>query len=151
MKISQTGIDLIKKFEGCELTAYFDGGGVATIGYGDTGSVSEWDVENETTITEERAEELLREDIAWVEETINEHVIMGIKQEHFDALCSFVYNLGETNFRTSTLLRLLNQGLFQLVPEQFLRWKYDNGKIVKGLLRRRRAEAKLFEEGKIKT
>ena len=137
---SVNALTLLKQVEGCKLKAYQDGGGVWTIGYGHTGP----DVTPGLVITQQRAEELLAQDVKKVEGYINSLVTSALTQNQFDALVSFVYNVGKKQFATSTLLRLLNQGQFTLAKEQFQRWKYDNGKEVQGLINRRVKEAELF-------
>jgi len=140
MEISQDGIDLIKKFEGFSSRAYLCPAGVLTIGFGHTGK----DIKRTDIITEENAEDLLKSDLAWVEEVINEKTKTELTQNQFDALCSLVYNIGASAFSNSTLLRLINAGNLAAVPAQFLRWDKANGKPLAGLTRRREAEKKLW-------
>lgn len=139
MKISQAGLDLIKEFEGFEPEAYLCPAGIWTIGYGHTGDVSEGQ-----TITEEEAEELLRQDVAFAEDAVTDYVEGDLTQGQFDALVCFVFNIGAGAFRDSTLLRLLNQGDNEGAAEQFLRWNKAGGKVLSGLTRRREAERELF-------
>lgn len=139
MKISQAGLDLIKEFEGFEPEAYLCPAGIWTIGYGHTGDVSEGQ-----TVTEEEAEELLRQDVAFAEDAVTDYVEGDLTQGQFDALVCFVFNIGAGAFRDSTLLRLLNQGDNEGAAEQFLRWNKAGGKVLSGLTRRREAERELF-------
>lgn len=139
MKIGQRGLDLIKEFEGLSLTAYLDGGGVWTIGYGHTGNVVRGDA-----ITAEQADAWLRNDVGTAERAVTAAVRVPLTQDQFDALASFTFNLGGGALRSSTLLKRLNAGDYAGTAEEFLRWKFDNGKEVAGLLRRRRAERALF-------
>lgn len=132
---------LIRKWEGMRLGAYKDTGGVWTIGYGHTSTAKPGMV-----ISKKKAEKLLREDISWVEDVINTEVKAPINQEQFDVLASFVYNIGGSQFRSSTLLRKLNAYDYEGVTEEFLRWKYDNGRMIQGLLNRRNDEAAKWEE-----
>jgi lysozyme len=144
MKISYNGVQFLKQWEGFEANAYKDTGGVWTIGYG----TIKWKgqpVVQGMTITEKEAELALEEDLAWAQTAVNQLVRVSLTQNMFDALVSFVYNVGENAFRKSTLLRLLNQGNYTEVSKQFERWKFDNGKEVKGLLNRREAERALFQ------
>ena len=97
MQTSQEGIALIKKFEGCELEAYKCAAGVWTIGYGSTKGVKEGD-----TITQEDADKLLTEEMSEYEGYINDMVNTDLKQNEFDALVSWVYNLGPSNLSSST-------------------------------------------------
>jgi len=140
MKISKEGIALIKKFEGIELEAYQDSVGVWTIGYGHTKGVKEGD-----NISLKKAEEMLEEELVEYEGYINNMVELGLEQNQFDALVAWVYNLGPTNLRESTLLKVLNQGLFEEVPFEIKRWNKAGGQVLNGLVRRREAEALLFQ------
>ena len=90
MKISQEGINVIKNFEGCRLKTYADTGGVATIGYGHTGS----DVHSGQCISEQEAENLLRKDLERFEKAVNTEVNVSLSQNQFDALVSFAFNVG---------------------------------------------------------
>ena len=140
MNISQEGIALIKKFEGCELEAYKCAAGVWTIGYGHTKEVKEGD-----KINQDEAEHLLQEEMPEYEGYINDMVTVPLKQCQFDALVCWVYNLGPTNLGNSTLLKLLNAGDYHTTPSQIKRWNKAGGKTLQGLIRRREAEALLFE------
>jgi len=140
MHTSQKGLDLIKSFEGLRLSAYKDVVGVVTIGYGTTSGVKMGD-----TITKERAEQLLREDVERFEQQVLRLVRVPLSQGQHDALVSFVYNLGAGNLSNSTLLRLLNAGDYAGAAAQFDRWNKAGGKVLSGLVRRRAAERALFE------
>ncbi len=144
MKISYNGVQFLKQWEGFKAEAYKETGGVWTIGYGTTKWLGK-PVEQGMTITEKEAELALQVDLAWAQTAVNQLVRVSLTQNMFDALVSFVYNVGETAFSKSTLLRLLNQGNYTEVSKQFERWKFDNGKVVKGLLARREAERALFQ------
>ena len=139
MNISNTGIDLIKHFEGCETEAYLCPAGVPTIGYGHIKGVQMGDV-----ITEAQAHEMLVEELDEYESYINDLVTVGLNQNQFDAMVSWVYNLGGGNLRASTLLKVLNSGNYEGVPAQIMRWNKAGGKVLEGLTRRRQAEADLF-------
>ena len=139
MKTSQKGIDLIKHFEGCELKAYKCPAGVWTIGYGHIKGVQEGDV-----ITEQQADEMLVEELNEYENYINTLVTVPLNQNQYDALVSWVYNLGSSNLNSSTLLKVLNSGDYAGVPEQIMRWNKAGGKVLEGLTRRRQSEADLF-------
>ena len=140
MNISEEGLALLKKFEGCELKAYQDSVGVWTIGYGHTKEVKEGD-----QINKDEAEHLLAEEMPEYEGYINDYVEVPLEQCQFDALVCWVYNLGPTNLRNSTLLTVLNQEKYKDVPREIKRWNKAGGEILKGLVRRREAEALLFE------
>ena len=140
MEISQEGLSLIKKFEGCELEAYKCAAGVWTIGYGSTNGVEEG-----MEISQERADMLLLEDVEVFEEAVNKLVEVPLEQNQFDALVSWTFNLGSTNLKNSTLLKVLNDKDYEGVPAQIKRWNKAGGKVLQGLIRRREAEALLFE------
>ena len=140
MKISEEGISLIKKFEGCELSAYKDAVGIPTIAYGRIKNVGMGD-----SCTKEQAEDWLSEEMPEYEGYINNQVNVDLTQNQFDALCSWVYNLGPTNLKNSTLLKVLNKEEYEDVPAQIIRWNKAGGKTLEGLTRRREAEALLFE------
>ena len=140
MHISEEGIELIKNFEGCELKSYQDSVGVWTIGYGHTKEVKEGD-----EINQEHAEFMLTEEMPEYEGYINNMVKVPLEQNQFDALCSWVYNLGPTNLKNSTLLTVLNQERYKEVPQEIKRWNKAGGVVLNGLIVRRQAEALLFE------
>ena len=139
MKISNKGIELIKHFEGCETEAYLCPAGVPTIGYGHIKGVQLGDV-----ITYQEAHEMLLEELSEYENYINDMVTVELSQNQFDAMVSWVYNLGGGNLKSSTLLKTLNIGNYRGVPEQIMRWNKAGGKVLEGLTRRRQAEADLF-------
>lgn len=130
----------IKTAEGLRLTAYLDTGGVWTIGYGHTGG----DVREGLTIPLSEAERLLTRDLRVAEGHVNDAVKVKLTQNQFDALVSFVYNVGGGAFRSSTLLKLLNAGDYDGAANQLPRWNKDNGRVVNGLTNRRREERELF-------
>lgn len=140
MNISETGLDLIKAFEGLRLTAYVCPAGVLTIGYGSTGS----HVKPGMRITEEEADALIEKDLERFEHGVESLVKVEISQNEFDALVSFAFNLGLGALGQSTLLRLLNQSKYMEAAAQFKRWDKAGGKTLAGLTRRRLAEAALF-------
>ncbi|WP_140921096.1 lysozyme [Limnobaculum xujianqingii] len=142
MVTSQNGIDLIKRFEGLVLTAYSDpatGGEPWTIGYGHIEDVKPGD-----KISEQEAEEFLKDDLKQFESEVSSLVNVSINQNQFDALVSFAFNLGSNALKGSTLLKRLNEGNFRAAAGQFTRWVYANNKFMKGLYNRRRAERDLF-------
>jgi len=140
MQISQEGLALIKKFEGCELEAYKCPAGVWTIGYGHTKDVKEGD-----KINKDEANYLLQEEMIEFESYIDDMVEVELNQSQYDALCAWVYNLGPSNLGSSTLLKVLNEGKYEEVPQQIKRWNKANGEVLTGLIRRREAEALLFQ------
>lgn len=139
---SQTGLTLTKQFEGLRLTAYPDQGGIWTIGYGHTGR----GVFSGLTITPEQAETLLEADAAAAAAAaaVNRLVTTPINQNQFDALVDFTLNLGCATFARSTLLHDINTGDLTAAVLQFQRWDHLHNTVIPGLLRRRQAEAHLF-------
>lgn len=144
MTTSKKGISLIKFYEGFQPKAYYCPAGVLTIGYGTTKGVRPGMV-----ISEAQGETLLQSDLRKFESAVERLVKVPLTQSQFDALVSFVYNLGEGNFRSSTLLKVINQGRFDMVPDQMLRWNKAGGKVLNGLTKRRQTEATLFATGKL--
>jgi|TARA_R110002049_G_scaffold120985_1_gene275581 lysozyme len=140
MQISEEGLALIKKFEGCELEAYRCSANVLTIGYGHTKGVKEGD-----TITKDEAEYMLQEEMIEYEGYVNDMVDVELNQSQYDSLCAWVYNLGPNNFQSSTLLKVLNEEKYNEIPQQIKRWNKAGGEVLDGLIRRREAEALLFE------
>lgn len=141
MKTSDRGIQAIEGYEGIRLKAYLDSVNVPTIGVGHTLGVHMGDV-----ITKEQAEEFLRADLEDAEYAVNKYVLMPINQSQFDALVSFVFNLGSGAFKGSTLLKRLNAGLYQEAANEFLKWNQAGGKVLAGLAARRAAERAMFRE-----
>ena len=139
MNISKEGLSLIKRFEGCELEAYKCAAGVWTIGYGSTKGVKEND-----TISQEEADKLLLHEMEEYEGYINDMVTVDLEQNQFDAMVSWVFNLGPANLKASTLLKVLNAKDYGGVPAQIKRWNKAGGKVLQGLIRRREAESLLF-------
>lgn len=139
MKISEKGLELLKHYEGCELTAYRCSANVLTIGYGHTKGVTE-----DMVITQEEADQMLHDEMPEYEGYINDKVTVELNQDQFDAMVCWVYNLGSGNLSSSTLLKVLNDGDYDGVPEQMKRWNKAGGKVLNGLIKRRDSEAKLF-------
>ena len=121
------------------MDSYQDAVGVWTIGYGHTKNVKEGD-----TWSQSHAEHMLEAELSEYEEHVLNLVKVDLKQNEFDALVSWCYNLGPTNLQKSTLLKKLNASKFDEVPAQIKRWNKAGGKVLEGLIRRRKAEALLF-------
>ena len=139
-RTNANGLLLIKSFEGLRLQAYQDAVGIWTIGYGTTRGVRPG-----MRISKEQAEAFLQQDLVRFEQAINDAVKVPINDNQFSALASFTYNVGSGAFRSSTLLRLLNQNQnLHAIAEQFPRWNRAGGRILAGLTRRRHAEKTLF-------
>ena len=141
MKISNKGIALIREFEGCRLQSYRCSAGVWTIGYGHTGK----DIKEGMTITQQEADDWLIVDCNRVLQMLRDTLRVPIRQNQLDALVSLGFNIGTEALRKSTLMSLVNRNPDDLnIPEQFDRWVYAGGKVVNGLVRRRKAEGKLY-------
>ena len=139
MNTSPKGIALIKEFEGLRLKAYQCPGGVWTIGYGHTAGVKPG-----MLISKAQAEEYLKADLIAFERYLN-GLGLALNQNQFDALISFIYNVGTGNFSSSTLLRKVRANPQEnSIMDEFLRWVYSKGRVLPGLQRRRLAEMKLY-------
>ena len=141
MKLGERGTEILKYFEGCKLTAYQDSVGVWTIGYGHTKGVYDG-----MTITQDQAEQMLLSEREEYEGYIENMVTVPLTQNQFDALVVWVYNLGPTNFKNSTLLKELNAGNYNAAGQEITRWNKAGGKVLAGLVKRREAEAELFND-----
>lgn len=141
------GIELIKSFEGLRLTAYRCAAGVWTIGYGHTGTVDGKLISGGMTITAAKATVLLKKDLSYFEASVNACVTAPITQNMFDALVSFAFNVGAGALRRSTLLKKLNAKDYDGAADEFLLWNKAGGKVLNGLVRRRKAERTLFLDG----
>ena len=140
MNVSKQGLEFIKSFEGCKLSAYLCSAKVPTIGYGHTDGVYLGQ-----TVTREKADELLKSDLVRFEAIVTKLLKLKVSQNQYDALVSFAFNCGEGNLAKSTLLKLVNEGKHREAGAQFLRWDKAAGVVVAGLTRRRQAEKELFE------
>ena len=139
-QINQAGLDLIKSFEGCKLKAYRDQVGVLTIGYGHTGN----DVSEDQVIDQDRADQLLLNDLSRFCLGVESSVTVYISDNQFAALVSFSFNLGLGSLRSSTLLKLINEGNLDGAALEFVKWNKAGGVVNPGILRRRQAEQALF-------
>ena len=151
LELSDAGAKFIAGFEGFRADLYNDAAGHATIGYGHLVHHGKIDgsepAEFRRGIKRERALELLKEDAATAAAEIQRSVKVPLEQQQFDALVSFVFNVGTGAFRDSTLLKELNDGNYDEVPTQLNRWVKAGGRTLEGLVRRRKAEGKLFARG----
>lgn len=161
LRMSSQGINHINLVEGRIIDKntglhmmYKDVVGLPTIGYGHLLSRSELTsgkifVDGEYIrwkdgLTEDQADVLLDQDLDRFEHAVNEYVNVELSQCQFEALVSFSFNVGRTAFRNSTLLKRVNEGDFDDVPNQFRRWVYAGGKKVNGLMNRRESEIALW-------
>lgn len=151
MNISDKGLQILKHFEGCKLTAYADTGGVWTIGYGNTYFPDGRKVKKGDKISQAEAEAMLPAVLSEFEAEVSKHMVVPTTQHEFDAMVCLAYNIGHHAFGKSTLLRLHKvRTPRKEVAKQFHRWNKDNGKVLKGLIRRRASEAHLYEYGEVK-
>lgn len=147
MRISAKGIDLIKYFTEYNLSSYYNNANVLAIGYGHTGK----DVKRNMKITQEQAEALLQNDLAHVEYMLNVRFVgdKKLKQNQYDAVCSFVYSVGVHAFLKSTMFALLIKKDYENASNQFARWnkvtKDGRKEVSQKLTTRRIAEKELFD------
>ena len=142
--ISKAGIDFICSYEGFNAKPYFDIVGVPTIGYGSTHYSNNKRVSiDDAPITIDAAKELVK---WYITTNIQPYIkTLNLKQNEYDAVCSFIYNLGISNFNSSSLKKsIINKGSKQDITANFLKWNKAGGKVVNGLTLRRQAEVKLY-------
>lgn len=147
-KIGIKGINLIKEFENFKAVPYLCPANIPTIGYGTTFYPSGERVKlSDKIITERTAHEFLMLNLKHYETAVEKLTVDTINQNQFDALVSFTYNTGVESLKKSTLLKIINKNKDNpIIVEQFYKWIYCNGKVLLGLRRRRKAEAKLYFE-----
>jgi lysozyme len=145
MSVNKATLDLIKQYEGCKLVAYQDIVGIWTIGYGTTAGA---DVGVKPaygmTITQDRAEDLLRQGVEKFAATVDAMITTSVNANEFGACVSLAYNIGPNAFAKSTVLRELNVGHKDKAAAAFKMWNQAGGEVIKGLVKRREAEIKLF-------
>lgn len=145
-QVSVRGREQICSFEGLELTAYDDGTGCWTIGYGTTRYPDQTVVKAFDTCSVNDAKRYMQHDLKKFENAVNQAVTVNLTQNQFDALVSLTYNIGITAFKNSTLLRHLNAMDYRKAAEQFDVWVYAGGQRMQGLINRRAVERALFEK-----
>jgi lysozyme len=145
-KISNKGLDIIKKYEGFSSKPYLCPSKVITIGYGSTYYEDGSKVKlTDSPITQERATELLEALLVSFERAVDSYCTDSINQNQFDSLVSFAYNCGVGNLKSSTLLRKVNVNPNNpTIKDEFLKWTKGGGKTLSGLVRRRTEEAQLY-------
>jgi lysozyme len=145
-KISQKGLDIIKRFEGLKLKPYLCPANVPTIGYGNTFYEDGTKVKlSDSPISEKRATELLIHSVKTFEKYVDSFCRDDINQNQFDALVSFAFNLGPYNLKSSTLLKKVNKNPNDPdIRKEFMKWTKGGGRVLKGLVIRRGAEADLY-------
>ena len=137
--VTNKGLNIIKKFERLYLTAYLCPAGKPTIGYGHTSGVSIGD-----TCTEAQANAWLEDDVNIAETAVNAQNLR-ISQNQFDALVSFVFNVGEPRFKNSTLLKKIKANPDDpTIADEFAKWRTDGKNVLSGLVKRREAESSLY-------
>lgn len=145
MSVNQATLDLIKRFEGCKLTAYKDIVGIWTIGYGTTAAAGLGITPDKgMTITQDRAEDLLRQGVEKFAATVDALITAKVNANEFGGCVSLAYNIGTTAFAKSTVLRELNAGNKDRAAAAFKMWNKADGEVVQGLVNRRNAEVTLF-------
>jgi lysozyme len=142
MRASENGIALICEYEGFSATVYRDAAGLPTIGYGHLIRAGECFAE---PLSEVAARALLRQDVAVAEQAVAKFITAPLTQNQCDALVSFTFNLGGGVLQRSTLRRVLNRGEYDAVPREMMRYVWAGGRKLPGLIRRRAAEANLFD------
>jgi lysozyme len=153
-KMTDKGRHLLAVWEGFELKVYLDVAGLPTIGVGHLLTKDERSsgkimiggvpVKYEGGISDAQVNALLAQDLIEFEDVVGKAVAVELTPNQFDALVSFCFNIGKTSFRDSTLLRRLNQGEYDEVPDQLRRWTFSGGRRVAGLVARRENECKLW-------
>lgn len=149
-QINDEGLRLVEQWEGLYLTAYHgaaDRPNLLTIGYGHTDAAGPPQVTVGMTITKEQADDILRSDLSGCEKAVEQLVAVQLTDNQFAALVSFVFNVGQSNFQSSTLLKKLNRGDYVSVPSELMKWTRANGVRVQGLANRRAAEGGLWVKG----
>jgi lysozyme len=145
-KVSKTGLELIKKYEGFRANPYKCPAGVPTIGYGATYYPDGKRVKmTDAPVTEKQATEMLKTMLVGFEKAVDTYCIDTINQNQFDALVSFAYNVGTNALKNSTLLKKLNVNANDpTIKDEFKKWVKAGGKTLKGLVTRRNEEADLY-------
>lgn len=154
MRMSDRGRELLTQWEGKSAKVYKDSAGLPTIGVGHlltkdesaSGKILILGISTKygEGLTASQIDQLLVQDLAGAEGAVNSGVEAALTQNQFDALVSFVFNVGRTAFYNSTLRKVLNAGKYKEVPNQLRRWNRAGGVVVAGLSNRRENEIKLF-------
>lgn len=161
MQMSNEGRELLAEWEGAEPRVYSDVAGFPTIGVGHLLTRDELSsgkiviggkaIRYEDGLSPEQIDALLQGDLMAPEVAVNLYVTQTLAQNQFDALVSFVFNVGRRAFAESTLLKKLNAGIFEEVPAQMRRWVYSGGRRIAGLVNRRENEVKLWNRSSAST
>lgn len=145
MKASDNLVKMVEKFEGLKLNAYLCPACVWTIGLGSTVYANGQKVKQGDAVTKPQAYQIFRDTLKKYEDAVTRNVTSAINQNQFDALVDFCYNLGEGNFKKSTLLKKINTNPKDpAIRAEFMKWNKAGGKVLNGLTKRRQAEADLY-------
>ena len=145
MKLNEAGLNIIKHYEGYSSSVYCCPAGRWTIGWGST-----WDnkgrpiKKTQEDISQDYAEKLLLREIRHTDHAIDKLVTAELNENMYSALTSFIYNVGSGNFQRSTLRMKLNRGDYQGAADELPKWRKAGGRVLKGLVRRRKSERDLF-------
>lgn len=145
MQCNAEGRALIKSCEGLQLKSYLDTGMVWSIGYGTT-KIADIKVAPGMEISIDQAELYFEKDLEVFEKAVSRMVKAQLNDNQFSAICCLVYNIGVSQFQSSTILKKLNSMDFEAAASEFDRWVHDNGKRIKGLVQRRKKERELFSK-----
>jgi|TARA_R110000823_G_scaffold11710_1_gene39528 lysozyme len=147
VRTNDEGIAIIKRYEGCSLKCYLDPIGIPTIGYGSIWGLDHSRLDSShRDITEDEAQHLLKRELHKTENSVARMVKSSLTQNQFSALCCLVYNVGSGRFRSSTIRMKINRKDFIGAANEFWKWRRAGGKILKGLVRRRKDEEILFRK-----
>ena len=154
MQMSENGQKLLAQWEGKRNKVYDDSAGLPTIGVGhlltqeenSTGkiTINGQAIDYSQGLTDQQVMDLLAQDLVRFEQAVQNEVRVDLNQNQFDALVSFSFNVGTQAFKNSTLLKVLNDGQYDEVPNQLRRWVKAGGKTVQGLVNRRENEINLW-------
>jgi len=145
MRINEAGLNLIKHYEGYSSSVYCCPAGRWTVGFGST-----WDskgnpiTKEQPDISEEYGELLLLRELRHTDHAIDKLVTAELSENMYSSLNSFIYNVGSGNFQRSTLRMKLNRGWYEASADEFPKWRKAGGRVLKGLVRRRKSERELF-------
>lgn len=143
MRCSAMGLELIREMEGLRLSPYRVGRGKLTAGYGH--ELSDEEIRQKIPYDKQQAERWLKDDVMAVEECLEQTIELEIKSYQWDALVSFVYNIGRNAYRKSTICRYIKFGNWTKAAEEFEKWIYNNHEVLEGLIVRRNVEREMFE------
>ena len=149
LHLGKAGEELIKSYESLVLKAYVDthdkqGSPIYAIGWGHAGSINGEKIVIDQTITKEEAEKLFLEDAKIYEKKVRQFVNVPLNQNQFDALVCMAYNVSTAHFEEMVKISELNKGMYDKVPDAMMHYNVADGRILRGLTRRRKEEGQLF-------